>query len=334
MLNGNVHGDNIHGNVRTTINNFHAVIYEPSKQAAPTKSSELSASERDELLESLRFPQLDARLTNLRKAQLCTCEWITQRQDYKEWLGSDDLKAHDGFFWIKGNPGTGKSITMKFLYQKLQSQLRSTETEEKVVICFFFNARGNEFEKSTIGLYRSLLFNLFHLELDLVKALEKCRKSGYHNILESGWQLQMLKEVFEEAVKLLQTKGKQLFCYVDALDECPEDDVQDMVSYFEDLVASTDSRHCRICFSSRHYPQISMRTRSVSSSLHFRLAQQTIYSSHNSTLLYLYVLDIHTITIPPHPKLFGSMVRQVKRAEFSRLAWECLHHVKTIRHTV
>lgn len=305
MLNGNVHGDNIHGDVRTTINNFHAATYKPCEQAAATNASEiLSPSERDELLKRLRFPQLDARLTNLRKAQSRTCEWITQRQDYKEWLGSDDLKAHDGFFWIKGNPGTGKSITMKFLYQKLQSQLRNTETEGKLVISFFFNARGNEFEKSTLGLYRSLLFNLFHLELDLRKALDHCRNSGYHHVLESGWELQMLKEVFEEAVKLLQTQGKQLFCYVDALDECPEDDVQDMVSYFEDLVANTDSRNFRICFSSRHYPQISMRTRSVSSPLHFRLAQQTIHSSHYSILLYLYVLDIHTFTVLPLPKLF------------------------------
>lgn len=35
MLNGNVLGDNIHGNVCTTINNFHAGTYEPSEMAGP-----------------------------------------------------------------------------------------------------------------------------------------------------------------------------------------------------------------------------------------------------------------------------------------------------------
>lgn len=266
MLNGHVHGDNIHGNVSTTINNFHAGSFEFSKpETSPEKSGILSASERKELMERLRFPQLDARLTNLRKAESHTCDWIMQRKDYNKWLESDELKACDGFFWIKGNPGTGKSITMKFLYQRLQRQLRNAKMKDKLkdklVIAFFFNARGNEFEKSTLGLYRSLLFSLFTLEPHLQEALDLCQRSGYYNILESEWQLQMLKEVFEEAITLLQAQGKQLYCYVDALDECPEDDVQDMVSYFEGLVGNMDSRHFRVCFSSRHYPQIFIRTK-------------------------------------------------------------------------
>lgn len=266
MLNGHVHGDNIHGHVSTTINNFHAGSFESSQYGmGPENYGILSASERKELMECLRFPQLDARLTNLRKAESHTCDWIIQRRDYNRWLESEELEACDGFFWIKGNPGTGKSIIMKFLYQRLQKQLRNAKTKEKsknkLVVAFFFNARGNKFEKSTLGLYRSLLFNLFTLEPHLQEALDHCQRSGYYNILESDWQLQMLKEVLEETLALLQAQGKQLYCYVDALDECPEDDVQDMVSYFEDLVGNMDSRHFRVCFSSRHYPQISVRTK-------------------------------------------------------------------------
>lgn len=260
MLNGNVHGDNIHGNVNTTINNFHASAYESSKRAMGAETSGIfSASEKKDLMERLRFPQLDARLANLRKAESHTCDWIMQRKDYREWLESNDLKACNGLFWIKGNPGTGKSIITKFLYQRLQGQLRR-ETG-KLAIPFFFNARGNRFERSTLGLYQSLLFNLFTIEPSLQEALDHCQRSGYYNIIESGWQLQMLKEVLEEAVTLLQEQGKQLYCFVDALDECPEDDVQDMVLYFENLVGNTDSRHFRVCFSSRHYPQISIRTK-------------------------------------------------------------------------
>lgn len=262
ILNGSVHGDNIHGNSSTIINNFNAATHGASQLAeVPKSSGTLSTVQRDQLRESLRFPQLDARLANLRKAQLHTCEWIRERKDYKEWLDSKDLQGSDGFFWIKGNPGTGKSILMKFLYQTMQRQLQHTKKKHKLVISFFFNARGNEFERSSLGLYRSLLFNLLDLEPSIQEALDHCRKGDYHNILESGWKLQMLKEVFEEATTLLEAQGKQLYCFVDALDECPEDDVQDMVSYFEELVRSTNSQHFRVCFSSRHYPQIAMRTR-------------------------------------------------------------------------
>lgn len=262
ILNGIVHRDNVHGNSSTIINNFHAGTHGASGLAeAPKSSGILSTDQRKQLLERLRFPQLDARLANLRKAQSYTCKWIRERKDYKKWLDSNDLQASDGFFWIKGNPGTGKSILMKFLYQAMQRQLRQATAEDKLVISFFFNARGNEFEKSTLGLYRSLLFNLLNLEPSLQEALDLCERAGYHNILESDWQLQMLKEVFEEAITLLQAQGKQLYCFVDALDECPDDEVQDMVSYFEELVSSTNSQHFRVCFSSRHYPQIAMRTR-------------------------------------------------------------------------
>lgn len=260
MLNGHVHGKNIHGNASTVINNFHGDSHGILENAnAPKSTGLLSKTERDDLLEHLRFPQLDARLTNLRRAQSHTCKWIKQRKDYKNWLDSRDLQACDGFFWIKGHPGTGKSITMKFLYQAMQRQLRNSK--DTLVVAFFFNARGNEFEKSTLGLYRSLLFNLFGLEPDVQDALDHCQRGAYHNIVESGWQLQILKEVFEEAIRLLQAQQKRLYCFVDALDECPVEDVQDMVSYFEDLVSSTDSRHFRVCFSSRHYPQVSIRTR-------------------------------------------------------------------------
>jgi hypothetical protein len=292
MLNGHVHGDNIHGNTSTVINNFYAGNDGVSGCAATPKSpGKLSKAEREELLKSLRFSQLDARLTNLRKAQSRTCRWITQRKAYKEWLESDDLKAYDGLFWIKGNPGTGKSITMKFLYQGLDRQLRNAKAKDKLVISFFFNARGNEFEKSTLGLYRSLLFNLFKDEPDLQEALDHCHR-GYHNILESGWQLQMLKEVFEESITLLQARGKRLYCFVDALDECPEDDVQEMITDFEDLVSNTDSRYFRVCFSSRHYPQISIRTKSVSFYTH---------KSLQPTLCPLAIFHIRQPCISPPP---------------------------------
>lgn len=267
MLNGHVHRDNIHGNVNSTSTIYNINMsppLAPSESAETTEASTrngFSESERKELIDCLRFPQLDARLTNLRKAVSKTCNWIMQRKDYKTWLDSDNLEATDGFFWIKGNPGTGKSITMKFLYQAMQRRKNS----KKLVISFFFNARGNEFEKSALGLYRALLFNLFDLEPNLQDALDHCRRSGYHNILESGWQLQNLKEVFEESVLMLQGLGKQLYCYIDALDECPEQDVRDMISYFEDLVSRTDSRNLRVCFSSRHYPQVIIMTKSVSS---------------------------------------------------------------------
>ncbi|KAJ4416692.1 hypothetical protein N0V82_006601 [Gnomoniopsis sp. IMI 355080] len=263
MLNGNVHRDNIHGNV-TTINHFHGSAFHSENKASENipfnmhLSDGLSQREKFELKERLRFSQLDSRLQNLRQAEWKTCAWIQERQDYKEWLTSRTLGANDGFFWIQGNPGTGKSIAMKYLYQSMKA---SGVRRSSIVVSFFFNARGNDFEKSILGMYRSLLYNLFDKEPSLLKALDHCQRSGYLNILENGWSLQMVKEVFKEAVLFLDHVRKRTYCFVDALDECPVSEIREMINHFEGLVASTQSRTFRVCFSSRHYPQIILRTR-------------------------------------------------------------------------
>lgn len=49
--------------------------------------------------------------------------------------------------------------------------------------------------------------------------------------------------------------------FIDALDECRDDDVDNIVSLFEDLGerAAEKSIRLRICFSSRHYPAIELK---------------------------------------------------------------------------
>lgn len=268
MLNGTVSGHVYHGNV-TNYYNSHSTPGDSdanNPDAYHNVSSVLSDSEKKELLEKLHFPQLDARLTNLRRAGRRTCEWLLRRKDYQEWMDMDskDFQAQDGLFWIRGNPGTGKSIAMKFLFQKMQRKLKRSHDE--LVLSFFFNARGSDLEKSTLGLYRSLLFGLLSSDSSLLEALDHCSRSQYLSILSGGWEQKhepLLQELCENAVDLLVARKKRLYCYVDALDECPESQIRDMVRYFEDLVAEEKSHNTRICFSSRHYPRISIHTTSV-----------------------------------------------------------------------
>ena len=62
---------------------------------------------------------------------------------------------HVGFFWIQGNPGTGKSTLMKLLFEV--AELNAKDDPSQIMLSFFFLARGTVEEKSTTGLYRSLL---------------------------------------------------------------------------------------------------------------------------------------------------------------------------------
>lgn len=51
-----------------------------------------------------------------------------------------------------------------------------------------------------------------------------------------------------------------MICFVDALDECDEDQVQEMIRLFEHLGQTAVSLgiQFRTCFSSRHYPHINI----------------------------------------------------------------------------
>ena len=71
---------------------------------------------------------------------------------------------------------------------------RESATDKEVVISFFFNARENDLEKSTLGAYRSLLLQL------LTRIPELQIVFGSLGILGSRWTwtLESLKILFKK----------------------------------------------------------------------------------------------------------------------------------------
>ncbi|KAJ3523186.1 hypothetical protein NM208_g12550 [Fusarium decemcellulare] len=214
----------------------------------------VSPDRRMLLLESLKFDQIDARKTNIKSAQSKTCHWFLKLPEYQEWLDAQNQAQNHGFLWIRGKPGAGKSTIMKFIYLKTKKKgpLRPTVTAS-----FFFNARGKELEKSVSGMYRSLLLQLLEGFPELQEVLDdtdlvsRCQSDCP--------SLNVLKDLFFNAVSKL---GSRTFtCFIDALDECDEQQVMDMVQYFEELAEQCAENGVRfqICFSSRHYPYIHIR---------------------------------------------------------------------------
>ena len=199
---------------------------------------------------SLKFSQIHNRYSTIDHAHAKTCQWLLNMREYVDWdnakIGNDS-----NFLWIKGKPGTGKSTLMKFALS-----VAKQSRKDALIIHFFFNARGAELERSTLGLYRSILFQLFQEAPDLRSVLKETHGRDPGEALE--WHIATLKELFSAAVKKLG--GRPLVCYIDALDECDEDEVRDMVSYFLDVVdeAASFGVHLRICLSSRHYPHITI----------------------------------------------------------------------------
>ncbi|KAI1824905.1 hypothetical protein F4861DRAFT_530659 [Xylaria intraflava] len=223
-------------------------------EATPNK--ERFRERRQLLMDSLSFDKIDARHSNIKPAFGKTCTWLLSHPDYIKWLTPTEFPQHYGLLWIHGKPGAGKSTIMKFIYTRaLENKYKNSNT----VISFFFNARGDDLEKSTEGMYRSLLLQLLEKLPDLQEVLDSPGSLGRDRSDHGSWEIDVLQSLFSAAIAKLGQR--QVTCFVDALDECGETQVRDMIEYFEQLGQSALDIEGKlyICFSSRHYPTISIQ---------------------------------------------------------------------------
>jgi hypothetical protein len=189
---------------------------------------------------------------NIKTAHAKTCTWLLHKSEYLDWLDNTKLSEHHGFLWIKGKPGIGKSTLMKFAFANAQETMK-----DKILISFFLHARGEDPEKSTIGIYRSLLQLLERLPA-LQCAFDSLKLSTSGIGKNHQWSAESLKMLLEQAI---QSLGESfVVCFIDALDECEEWQIRDMISFFIHVSEFAESAGIRfqVCFSSRHYPHITI----------------------------------------------------------------------------
>ncbi|KAF3142747.1 hypothetical protein TWF703_000250 [Orbilia oligospora] len=214
---------------------------------------------RKAFMDALKFNQMDSRQVTIKTAHAETCRWLLTKPEFKNWLDDNQISDHHGFLWIKGKPGTGKSTLMKFALKHCERTIKKAK-----FLSFFFNARGEGLEKTTIGMYRSLLYQLLKKIPRLQTVFDTL---GPPETLASGYSsdIGLLQDTFSRA--LGQMGQGRLVCFIDALDECNEDQIREMLTFLWDLGVNPDLNtpatsggiQLRVCFSSRHYPHITMK---------------------------------------------------------------------------
>lgn len=215
---------------------------------SPSKPSQLS----QDCLKSLAFPEMDNRLYDVGTAAKGTCEWLLQHEIYKDWAACDR-----GLLWIKGKPGSGKSTLLRHALRKVRAVPNIRDTA--LILSFFFHGRGAELQRTPLGLFRSLLHQLLRKASNALSDLvttfqERCNSFG-----EPGekwhWHRDELRTFFESSLaKVLASRPVWLF--VDALDECGEENALDLIGEFKSLLQELPSAglQFRMCFASREYP--------------------------------------------------------------------------------
>jgi ankyrin repeat protein len=227
-------------------------LQEQARKKSGHIEQSLHTEQRQMLKDSLQFDQIDARHMTIKNAHARTCKWFLECPEYLQWLEPAELDNHHGFLWIKGNPGTGKSTLMKFA--AAHARRKGADRE---VVSFFFNARGEHLERSTVGAYRSILIQLLEKFPQLLGIFDSLGLSTSRISTEYDWSIDALETLLEQALRMLD---KPTVCYIDALDECDERQIREMIAFFGrmgEFVASSEIQF-QICLSSRHYPHITI----------------------------------------------------------------------------
>ena len=202
-------------------------------------------------LRSLSYSEMKYREAAIDQPMKNTCDWIYRNGIFRCWEAEPNR-----LLWIKGKPGSGKSVLMKSLY----AHRKLAASSNRLLLEFFFNARGAVMERTPAGLYSTLLYSLVQQNpvcmFELIpRFLEKEAHTAISNL---KWHVEELAEILHS--KIAQKQKYEVEILIDALDECYEDEVRKVVRRFEDTIETAHSlgARLRICWSSRYYPNISM----------------------------------------------------------------------------
>jgi hypothetical protein len=210
------------------------------------------ANQRTDFVEALAFDGMDSRYESIDPAHINTCQWLFQKPKHLQWRDPEHLTSHSGFLWIKGKAGSGKSTLMKCAFEHAEANF-----PHDAIISFFFNARGQHLAKSVEGMYRSLLSQILR---HFPQLRPKFPTHSPVSVQQQGWAVPALRNHLYRAITSLG-QGEAITLYIDALDECDEDDVREAIEHFEELGSAALSRSValHICFASRYYPRVSIQ---------------------------------------------------------------------------
>ncbi|KAJ2988239.1 hypothetical protein NUW58_g4084 [Xylaria curta] len=239
-------------------------------------------------LRSLWFPSMNTRRLNIEKPAEQTCLWLFSLKVYQDWFLGRDRDKHYGLLWLKGKPGAGKSTLMK---EAFRQAVLGQDKSKNCTAAFFFDAKGGDLEKSPLGLFRSLLYQLLPGDPEHLRHFyalwDMENRVQYNNGSKAGpWHESQLRNFFQFIFRHQRTKRTIIF--IDALDECDSKSIRSQASFWREITkAAYDAKvNLSVCISIRDFPTLTVPD-----------CPEIVVENHNNYDIATYVKQKFTLTI-------------------------------------
>lgn len=185
---------------------------------------------------------MESRSHDIEGAAQGTCRWLLGHDMYRRWEASDR-----GILWIKGGRGSGKSTLLKY------ALANRTVREADIVLSFFFHDRGDELQKTRLGFFRSLTYQLLQQAPDALRNVVGDFERKVRVVGSPGedwqWHRNELRDHLGQALSKVLQGGRPIWLFVDALDKAGEESAVDIFQWLKFLLSDlphTGSR-CHFC---------------------------------------------------------------------------------------
>ncbi|KAF5983501.1 hypothetical protein FCOIX_3232 [Fusarium coicis] len=222
------------------LSSFRDSVSREFQDMARRDQSKTFEQEHNQLLQSLRFPEMNSRRNHISENYPGTFDWVFKGPEdrypanvsgpaytiglsglnsFPVWLQSDARQ-----YWISGKPASGKSSLMKFLATNpLTLQHLQTHHKNIQILTHYFWKPGQPLQKNIEGMTRSLLHQLLHKDRDLAQWLWIEQPNVQDKRDGGDWDMNELNKALCWAIKY---SGNTFCIFLDGLDEAKE---------FEDL---------------------------------------------------------------------------------------------------
>lgn len=174
-----------------------------------------------------------------------TLKWIWNKEENGGPGFLDRLEGEETLFLISGKPGAGKSTLCKYIEssETAINLLQSKALGRTFLMSFFFWDLGKPSEKTFSGLLHNVLSQLLVYMPELVPAVlnryQRLRKHTSGTSTRSSiWNHSEVELAFEDILQI-KTFDTEILLLVDALDECEDKSMNQMLQFLIKLAIPT-----------------------------------------------------------------------------------------------